>query len=82
MINTEAKNIRQKLDSLSPELLNKILTACGPGRLMYVGAEAVQVVQTLLRRGLDAFGVIGTPSAVAPLAGLKHLDICRPEKFP
>ena len=55
-------------DSLSPEVLNKILSVCGPGKLLYLGPNPIPVVRALLRRGLDAFGVTELPSPNTSLA--------------
>lgn len=50
------------MDSESTGVLNKILAACGPGKLLYLGANPHPVVRALLRHGSDAFGVTEFPS--------------------
>ena len=56
------------MDNLSSNVLNKILAACGPGKILYYGANPRQVVRALLRHGADAFGVTEFPSPADSLA--------------
>lgn len=45
------------MDGLAEDVLSKILAACGPGKLLYLGANSCQVVRALLRHGSDACGM-------------------------